>query len=108
MGEGQELTYDEIVEHIVSDKPVPNLVQVPNIILEESLRSVSEMAPRPKPWETSGSDDGYCGTDGLNIDLGRSDLPLESSVTDLDMVSKYQTMEAEFDSVITDQESSDA
>ncbi|CAB4254907.1 similar to hypothetical protein KAFR_0E01900 [Kazachstania africana CBS 2517] [Maudiozyma barnettii] len=46
-----ELTYDEIVEHIVQNKEIPNSVQVPNIILDDSQRSESTMSPRYKPWE---------------------------------------------------------
>ncbi|SMN20784.1 similar to Naumovozyma castellii NCAS_0D01800 hypothetical protein (partial), partial [Maudiozyma saulgeensis] len=34
-----ELTYDEIVEHIVQNKEIPNSIQVPNIILDDSQRS---------------------------------------------------------------------
>ncbi|QLL33581.1 hypothetical protein HG536_0E04920 [Torulaspora globosa] len=101
MSGGHELTYDEIVDHIVSDKPIPNVVEVPNITLDESLRSASEMAPRPKPWEKSAGDD-------LQIDMGRSDLSLGSAISDLDLdvMSKYQTMETELDNAMTNPENS--
>ncbi|QLQ81142.1 hypothetical protein HG537_0E04970 [Torulaspora globosa] len=103
MAGDQELTYDEIVDHIVSDKPVPNVVEVPNIILDESLRSVSEMAPRPKPWEKCVQDDDTSTRDALQIDMGRSDLSLGSAISDLDLDlgSKHQA-----DSVMTDPEDS--
>lgn len=103
MPEGQELTYDQIVEHIVSDKPVPNVVEVPNITLDESLRSASEMAPRPKPWEKSVPDNDT--RDDFQIDSGCSDLSLDSAITDL-ATSRYEAMDTELDSVITDPENS--
>ncbi|QLG71005.1 hypothetical protein HG535_0B00430 [Zygotorulaspora mrakii] len=46
-----ELSYEEIIDHIVSDKPLPNVVAVPDVTLCESLRTVSEIPSRPKPWE---------------------------------------------------------
>lgn len=108
MVEGQELTYDEIVHYIVSDRPFPNVLEVPNITLNEELRSNSEMVPRPKPWEKVGADGVSDGADELQIDLGRSDLPLVSAVSDIDVVSKFHAMETEFDSVMKDGEDSNA
>ena len=48
----EQLTYDQIVEHIVQSKAIPNVVRVPDIVLDDSLRSQSTMRPRYKPWES--------------------------------------------------------
>lgn len=48
----QQLTYDQIVEHIVQSKAIPNVVRVPDIVLDDSLRSESTLRPRYKPWES--------------------------------------------------------
>ena len=48
----EQLTYDQIVEHIVQSKAIPNVVRVPDIVLDDSLRSESTMRPRYKPWES--------------------------------------------------------
>lgn len=53
----EELSYDQIVDHILQDKSVPNVVKVPDIVLEDSMRSESVMRPRNKPWETTNSND---------------------------------------------------
>lgn len=44
--------YQELVELIVSGKPVPGIKDIPDTVLTEQ-RSVSEAAQRPKPWEKS-------------------------------------------------------
>ncbi|CUS24538.1 LAQU0S17e01200g1_1 [Lachancea quebecensis] len=46
-----QLTYEELVDHIVNEKPIPNIVNVPNVTLDASLVTKSNMRPRPKPWE---------------------------------------------------------
>lgn len=51
-----ELTYEQIVEHIIENKEIPNAVNVPNIILDDSKRSESKMIPRNKPWEVTNKD----------------------------------------------------
>ncbi|CCE92725.1 uncharacterized protein TDEL_0E04820 [Torulaspora delbrueckii] len=64
MDEGPSLSYEEIVHHIVSDTPVPNVVEVPDVTLSESMMTVSEMAPRPKPWEVAIEDQKMLKTKG--------------------------------------------
>ncbi|CCD23959.1 uncharacterized protein NDAI_0C02990 [Naumovozyma dairenensis CBS 421] len=49
----EELTLNELVEHITKNKPVPNIVHVDDIVLGEELTTISIMAPRAKPWETA-------------------------------------------------------
>ena len=48
---GQQLTYEELVDHIINDKPVPNILAVPNITQDPSLITKSSLRPRAKPWE---------------------------------------------------------
>ncbi|AQZ17173.1 YJR012C [Zygosaccharomyces parabailii] len=49
----ESLSYEELVDHIVSNKPIPNMIEVPDIILNESERTKSEMKARLKPWEVT-------------------------------------------------------
>ncbi|SJM85164.1 uncharacterized protein ZBIST_2080 [Zygosaccharomyces bailii] len=49
----ESLSYEELVDHIVSNKPIPNMIQVPDITLNESERTKSEMKTRLKPWEVA-------------------------------------------------------
>ncbi|CAR29571.1 hypothetical protein ZYGR_0AD02540 [Zygosaccharomyces rouxii] len=49
MAEG--LCYEELIDHIIANKPIPNVVQVPEVTYDESERTHSELKPRPKPWE---------------------------------------------------------
>ncbi|CCE61105.1 hypothetical protein TPHA_0A00200 [Tetrapisispora phaffii CBS 4417] len=46
------LTYDELVDHIMNDKSIPNVTAVEDIVLDEKERSANELKPRSKPWET--------------------------------------------------------
>lgn len=48
---GPSLSYDQIVELILSGKPVPGIKQIPNTILGTEASSDSKVAPRKKPWE---------------------------------------------------------
>ncbi|QEU60716.1 hypothetical protein KDRO_D04100 [Kluyveromyces lactis] len=49
--EATELSYDELMDIIVNNKPVPNVVDVPDIILDQSLATGHHLKPRLKPWE---------------------------------------------------------
>ncbi|KAG0673328.1 hypothetical protein C6P41_001037 [Kluyveromyces marxianus] len=46
-----ELSYDELMDIIVNNKPVPNVIDVPDIVLDQSLVSEAHLQPRLKPWE---------------------------------------------------------
>ncbi|CEP62663.1 uncharacterized protein LALA0_S06e00826g [Lachancea lanzarotensis] len=48
-----QLSYEELVDHIVNDKPVPNILHVPNVTLSSSLSKDSNMHQRLKPWEAA-------------------------------------------------------
>lgn len=101
MDGGRSLSYEEIVHHIVSDTPVPNVVEVPDVTLSESLRSVSEMAPRPKPWEAAIEDEEVASEAELAIEMGGPD-ELESTVS-YESVSKYYAMGEELDEALNDE-----
>lgn len=47
----EELSYDDLVEHIVLNKPIPNVVQVPDTVLDSKLGSQPRLTQRIKPWE---------------------------------------------------------
>ncbi|CCF58344.1 hypothetical protein KAFR_0E01900 [Kazachstania africana CBS 2517] len=47
----EDLSYEELVDHIVNDKPVPNVVNIPNVVHSEAMRTESTLTPRLKPWE---------------------------------------------------------
>lgn len=47
----QELSYEEIIECIQEDKKVPNMVDVPDIVLPAESISESTLPMRLKPWE---------------------------------------------------------
>ncbi|AET41550.1 uncharacterized protein Ecym_8268 [Eremothecium cymbalariae DBVPG len=51
LGAANNLSYDDLVDIIMNDKPVPNAVEVEEVILDESCRTKSQLQPRPKPWE---------------------------------------------------------
>ncbi|AMD22765.1 HHL005Wp [Eremothecium sinecaudum] len=44
------LSYEDLVDIIVNDKPVPNLIVVQDKVHEESLWTKSQLKPRQKPW----------------------------------------------------------
>ncbi|KOG98607.1 uncharacterized protein DI49_3029 [Saccharomyces eubayanus] len=48
---GDELSYEELLDHILNNKPIPNIVEVPNVTLDESLSSSPSLKPRTRPWE---------------------------------------------------------
>lgn len=48
----ESLPYEELIDHIVTNKPIPNIVQIPDITYDESQRTQSSLKVRPKPWET--------------------------------------------------------
>lgn len=100
MDESPSLSYEEIVHHIVSDTPVPNVVEVPDVTLSESMMTVSEMAPRPKPWEVAIEDQKDVEDQGETIEMGGPDLKTKVSY---ESVSKYYAMGKELDDVLNDQ-----
>ncbi|ANB15200.1 hypothetical protein AWJ20_2824 [Sugiyamaella lignohabitans] len=50
--ESYPLSYQAIVELIMSGKPVPGIKQIPNTVLGETASSQHTAAERKKPWET--------------------------------------------------------
>ncbi|CAI4044938.1 hypothetical protein SUVZ_10G2020 [Saccharomyces uvarum] len=48
---GDELSYEELLDHILNNKPIPNIVEVPDVTLDESLSSSPSLKPRTRPWE---------------------------------------------------------
>lgn len=105
MAKSQDLSYEEIVHHIVSDKPVPNVVQVPDITLSDALRTESEMRPRPKPWENGVMIENRISEerieDKLVIDLGPpGELQTTSLSQGFEDLSRYYAREAEFDELL--------
>lgn len=104
MGQGQDLSYEELVHHIVSNKPVPNVVQVPDITLNESLRTASVLKPRRKPWESEQKDGASSSMEDQMVQKPEMDLENLSTKTEtlstsqsLESLSRYYAMEAEFD-----------
>ncbi|CAI4034423.1 hypothetical protein SMKI_10G2140 [Saccharomyces mikatae IFO 1815] len=51
MVEGGELSYEELLDHILNNKPIPNIVEVANTTLDENLATSSSLKPRVRPWE---------------------------------------------------------
>jgi hypothetical protein len=45
------VSYKEIVELILSGKPIPGIRQIPDTVLGEDAASKGGRAPRKKPWE---------------------------------------------------------
>ncbi|SCU79213.1 LAMI_0A07800g1_1 [Lachancea mirantina] len=99
----QVLSYDELVEHIVSNRPVPNIVEVPNLALDASLRTESQLKPRPKPWEKTASTE----SEPAEIDQDTSKdetvtFPVAEATVfarneSFDSLSKYYAIESEFE-----------
>lgn len=53
-GDNEEYTsnYQEIVDMIVNNKPIPGIKQIPKTILDPNTASKSTLQQRKKPWET--------------------------------------------------------
>ena len=49
----QPLSYEEVIDHILHNKEVPGVEDVPDVVLEEPIDQQSS-APRLKPWQVSG------------------------------------------------------
>lgn len=45
--------YQQIVDMIVNNKPIPGIKQIPKTILDPANASESNLAPRKKPWEVT-------------------------------------------------------
>ncbi|TID29667.1 hypothetical protein CANINC_001786 [Pichia inconspicua] len=43
--------YQQVVDMIVNNKPIPGIKQIPKTILDPANASESNLAPRKKPWE---------------------------------------------------------
>lgn len=106
----EDLSYEELVDHIVTNKPIPNVVQVPDVTYDESERTQSELKPRPKPWELQDKLGGV-GSSTLNEPLQNlpeipSNVRLPEELEALtqsgstDTVSNYYAREAELDAAL--------
>lgn len=51
--EGYTSNYQEIVDMIVNNKPIPGIKQIPKTILDPTTASESTLQQRKKPWETN-------------------------------------------------------
>ncbi|KAK5773959.1 hypothetical protein RI543_004714 [Arxiozyma heterogenica] len=47
----KQLSYEEVIECIQQNKEVPNLINVPDIVLSSDMISKSSLPVRHKPWE---------------------------------------------------------
>lgn len=47
----RSLNFDEIVEHLLTGKPISGIREIPDMCLTEAASSLSKAKPRPKPWE---------------------------------------------------------
>lgn len=47
------LSYDQIVDMLVHNKPVPGIVDIPDTVLGTEMASTPEAPRRLKPWETT-------------------------------------------------------
>ncbi|EDO17921.1 hypothetical protein Kpol_1010p37 [Vanderwaltozyma polyspora DSM 70294] len=79
---GVQLSYDELVDHIVNNKPVPNVKVIPNITHDESEISKSELKPRGKPWDTTESKTQVRASDKSSVEIEGSDGKQEIKVTE--------------------------
>lgn len=51
-----QLSYEEIIECIQENKEVPNMVDVPDIVLSSDMISKPSLPIRQKPWEIAKSE----------------------------------------------------
>ncbi|GAV55867.1 hypothetical protein ZYGR_0AZ00380 [Zygosaccharomyces rouxii] len=104
----EDLCYEELIDYIVTNKPIPNVVQVPEITYDESQRTQSELKPRPKPWETQGKIEEAPLVDERSKDPSQPPsnvrLPEEMQALtrsqSMESISKYYAMEAELDAAL--------
>lgn len=47
----RQLSYEEVIECIQQNKEVPNMINVPDIVLSSDMISKSSLPIRHKPWE---------------------------------------------------------
>ncbi|SCU79115.1 LAFA_0B00826g1_1 [Lachancea sp. 'fantastica'] len=93
-----QLSYEELVDYIVNDKPVPNIMHVPNVTLPATLSKDSSMRQRPKPWEIANS-----ATTASETRLKQSSPALAVQKDDVhpskssESLSKYYSIETEFE-----------
>lgn len=104
----ENLSYEELIDHIVTNKPIPNVVQVPERTHDESQRTQSELKPRPKPWEIQEKvGESLLVNERLqdqpqppsNIQLPKELQALTRSQS-IESISRYYAMEAELDAAL--------
>lgn len=94
---GGELSYEELLDHILNNKPIPNIVEVPNVTLDEGLASTPSLKPRSRPWEGQQQDQSNQGSQDkadISLDIDQENLEGMTSLTNLsecyDIQSKLQ------------------
>ncbi|SCU97352.1 LANO_0E15808g1_1 [Lachancea nothofagi CBS 11611] len=94
---GRQLSYEELVHHIVSGTPVPNILHVPNVTLDASLSKESNIRPRAKPWEkpcTASIPEKASKESSAAVFPDQEYVQRSQS---LESLSKYYSMETEFE-----------
>lgn len=104
MAAGGELSYEELLDHILNNKPIPNIVEVPNVTLDEGLASTPSLRPRPRPWEGQlqhQSHQGSLDKPNISLDIDQESLEGMTSLTRLsecyDIQSKLQINDSDND-----------
>ncbi|CAR21430.1 uncharacterized protein KLTH0B01782g [Lachancea thermotolerans CBS 6340] len=92
------LTYEELVDHIVNEKPIPNILSVPNVTLDPSLVTKSNMKPRPKPWERNNAATSELAGEPPHQQTAVAEGPeICTRSRSSESLSKYYAIEAEFE-----------
>lgn len=93
----QHLSYDELVDHIVNNKPIPNVIHVPNIAHDESLRTKSQLQPRAKPWEANQRREPLTKEASSKTVTESGTVDSFSRAKNLETLSTYYAIETEFE-----------
>ncbi|CAI4043825.1 hypothetical protein SKDZ_10G2190 [Saccharomyces kudriavzevii ZP591] len=99
---GGNFSYEELLDHIINNKPVPNIVEVPNVTLDESLGSTSSLKPRTRPWEGQQQHQSQqqlqISKENISLDINQESLEDMTSLSKLsecyDIQSKMQMNDA--------------
>lgn len=94
----EELSYDELMDIIVNNKTVPNVIDVPDIVLDQSLVSEATLQPRMKPWQQKKQVpimDNYSADNADARDLVKH-VELVTKSNSLEKLTSYYALEAEF------------
>lgn len=95
-----QLSYEDLIDIIVNNKPVPESVEIPDIILDECERTESHLCLRVKPWEDIDViDNSINSTDTIKDAKKELTEKLDNMVKTHSMegLSQYYAIEAEFE-----------